>query len=320
MVGLVVGLAVAGAGPGAHPGSAEPPQPSPQPAGDPARASGSDAWAAWVERHAHTIAIRTALPRSHAACRALVAPGLTCADVDRDGLTDAWEDAVLGALVPSVELAAAEPGLDEPGVGLAAVGRVVGVDGDRTRVFIMLGYPRDHGRCGWTAHRGDSERVALELVRPAVPRGAGDLILDGAYTAAHEGEILDRGRLVQGEELQQLAFPPDPGTGRPRWRVYASARKHATYGSVAWCEAALRLPCLEEDCGAPGGGPGPLVVVPRVINAGEPDAPRVTELSAIGFPGEQAWVDQPFCGGLGRARRCASAVVDKLTVDPFAGP
>ncbi|HHO50034.1 MAG TPA: hypothetical protein ENK18_03980 [Deltaproteobacteria bacterium] len=138
------------------------------------------------------------------------------------------------------------------------------------------------------------------------------------YTAAHEGELTDAGRTVAADGLWQLSFPLDPATGQPRWRIYASDGKHATYGTKAWCEGASSVPCVEEDCGFEGGDPGVFARIPPVANAGEPDAPRLTELSRLGFPGEEAWVDQPFCGGQGRSWSCASPVVDKLTDDPFA--
>ena len=47
-------------------------------------------------------------------------------------------------------------------------------------------------------------------------------------------------------------------------------------------------------------------------------APLTSFLTAIGFPGDDAWAMQDFCGGLG-GTGCSSAVRDKLLVDPF-GP
>ena len=58
-------------------------------------------------------------------------------------------------------------------------------------------------------------------------------------------------------------------------------------------------------------------LLPPVINAGEPDAPRWTSLTAIGFAGEDAWLDQEFCGGQGTTGPCSSSVLSKLVEDPF---
>ena len=52
------------------------------------------------------------------------------------------------------------------------------------------------------------------------------------------------------------------------------------------------------------------------VNAGEESAPRVSDLSSLGFPGDDAWAAQDFCGGLGGSG-CSAAVRDKLLADPF---
>ncbi|MCB9751059.1 MAG: hypothetical protein H6713_13805 [Myxococcales bacterium] len=57
-------------------------------------------------------------------------------------------------------------------------------------------------------------------------------------------------------------------------------------------------------------------LLPASHNAGEQRSPRLTALDELGFPGEDAWADQPFCGGLG-GRTCASSVREKLLLDPF---
>jgi hypothetical protein len=45
----------------------------------------------------------------------------------------------------------------------------------------------------------------------------------------------------------------------------------------------------------------------------------VSDLGPVGFPGDDAWADRRFCGGLG-GEECSSSVREKLVVDPFAEP
>ncbi len=254
------------------------------------------------------------LPRELAACQRV--PGAPCEDVDLDGLTDAWEDLALALLHPLRRLDEDESLVDDADAVLADVGRVAPA-GDRVRLFIMLGYSRDYGSCGgFTGHNGDSERVALDL-RPDPERGPGGAVVVRAYTAAHEGTTSDHGRVFDEGALTELVFTVDPDTADPRWVVFPSADKHATYASVPICEGISVIPCFDEDCG-PDGVPDPAVYerLPEIANAGEEAAPRLTDLSAIGFPGDDAWAEQDFCGGLG-GTGCSSPVREKLLVDPF---
>ncbi len=234
----------------------------------------------------------------------------TCEDVDQDGLNDAWEDLALQVFRPELILDEAEPGMDDPDLVLAQVGRVAPVGSDRVRVLLMLGWSEDYGRCGVSAHHGDSERVALDVLLDGERA-----VVVGAYTAAHEGTALDHGQLVQGAGLLDLSTSEEP-----RWQVWPSEGKHATYPSVQSCEEVSIVPCIDEDC-APDGVDDPerYVILPDVWNAGEEAAPRLTGLSELGFPGDEAWLDQPFCGGGDRSAECSSAVREKLLDDPFEG-
>ena len=239
-----------------------------------------------------------------------------CEDLDLDGLTDAWEAIVLDRFRPAVRFDEAEPLVNDPSAVLADVGRVALADdgSGAVRVYIMIGYSEDYGRCGISAHPGDSERVAIDLELT----GPGDADALGFYTAAHEGTITDSGRVFQDGDLALLTFVDDPTTLEPRWMVWSSDGKHATYGSAQLCEDAQWAPCIEEDCEADGVDPIAYTRVPDIWNAGEEYAPFLTELSSVGFPGEEAWADQEFCGGLSPGVfGCASAVREKLLVDPF---
>lgn len=256
------------------------------------------------------------LPMTLAACRQLDALDVPCADVDRDGLTDAWEDLALDLLRPLRRLDEAESLVDDPAAVLADVGRVAPV-GERVRLYVMLGYSKDYGSCGGiTGHNGDSERVALDL-QPDPTHGPGGVVVVGAYTAAHEGTANDHGQLFLGPDLAQLVFAADPVTADPRWVVFPSADKHATYASIPICEGISPIPCIDEDCGPDDvDDPAAYDRLPASANAGEEAAPRLGDLDSLGFPGDHAWADQDFCGGLG-GTGCSSPVREKLLVDPF---
>ncbi len=263
------------------------------------------------------LALTANLPAAVAACAALPARDPPCDDLDQDGLVDLWEDLVLERLRPLRRMDEEEQLLGDPEGVVADVGRVAPV-GDRTRLFVMLGYSKDYGSCGgFTFHNGDSERVALDLA--AYPEGGpGGVVVSAAYTAAHEGTVSDHGALYSGADLDTLVVDADPNTGEPRWVVFPSADKHATYATVAICEGISFIPCFDEDC-APDGvdDPAAFDLLPaKWGNAGEEAAPRLTDLSGLGFPGDDAWKDQDFCGGLGGSP-CSSAVREKLLVDPF---
>lgn len=260
-----------------------------------------------------SIALATNLPLQIDVCLGLPVAGLSCADDDVDGLVDAWEDVVLDRLRPLVILDEDEELVGAADFAVGLVGRVAPV-GDRIHVFMMLGYAEDFGSCGFTAHHGDSERVALRLA----PHGdtPGGVVVEAAYTAAHEGTENDHGRLFVGPDLAELTFGADPVLQEPRWAVFASANKHATYGSLAICEGVSNTPCLDEDCGPDGVDPADYALLFPFVNAGEESAPLATDLSMLGFPGDDAWAAQDFCGGLG-GDGCSSPVRDKLLADPF---
>lgn len=248
----------------------------------------------------------------HDASTCIPTPGLDCTDGDQDGLLDAFEQLVLKRFLPVLRFDEDEGLFTDTDAVLAAVGRVEPLSTDplSLRVYIMLGYSRDYGSCGFTAHNGDSERVVLELEA----RDAG-LSMIRAYTAAHEGTATDHGSLIDTDALDTLVF--EEHSGVMRWIVFPSANKHATYPSIDVCEGISPLPCIDEDC-APDNvsNPADFDRLLPVYNAGEDNARLLDALDAVGFPGDSAWANQPFCGGLGGSG-CSSAVREKLLVDPF---
>lgn len=292
--------------------------------GDDASASSSDDTSAPPFEHEHhtlltddgRLALHSNLPPAVGDCLALPFADPPCDDLDADDLVDAWEDVALDRLRPLRRFDEAESALGDATAVFADVGRVARAADGSLRLMVMLGYSYDYGSCGFTAHNGDSERVALGLV-PLPTEGDGGVAVDRAYTAAHEGTATDHGRTFVGDELAQLVLTPDPATGQPRWVVFPSADKHATYATVDICEGISPIPCFDEDCGPDGvADPAAFDVLPGSWNAGELEAPRLTDLAPAGYPGDDAWADQDFCGGLGGSG-CSSSVRSKLLVDPF---
>jgi hypothetical protein len=259
------------------------------------------------------LALSCNLPPAVDDCAAI--EGAPCDDADGDGLADAWEDAVLERLRPLRRFDEGESFQDDAAAVAADVGRVAAA-ADGYRVFVMLGYHLDYGSCGVSGHNGDSERVALAL-EPYPDGDVGGVAVVQAYTAAHENTTNDHSRVFAGADLDLLVFAVDARFGEPRWVVFSSRDKHATYGNLDICETISMVPCLDEDCGADGvDDPAAFDLLPVAVNAGEEAMPRVTDLADVGFPGDDAWAMQDFCGGLGGSG-CSAPVRDKLLVDPF---
>jgi hypothetical protein len=267
----------------------------------------------------HRLIFRTGVPHE-------CAGGDPCHDDDRDGLDDVWEGLVLQRLTPQVRMDPEDQLLVDDDAAFLAIGRVTPAPGRRVRVFVVLAYSHDYGRCGSGGHAGDTERVVMDLA-PHPRAGKGAWIVDRVYTAAHEGVDGDASRRFEGAELRELEYVRSLDSGEPHWLVYSTRDKHATHVSSLRCERAATALCLEEDC-APG-EPGAIVagpsgppraddLLPRAINAGEPDAPLIRALGPFGFPGEDAWAPRPFCGGLDLGGRCADSPGAKMTLDPFA--
>jgi hypothetical protein len=234
-------------------------------------------------------------------------------DVDRDGLSDTWEDAVLATVRPILLLHAGDGMFRDPDAVLALVGRVAPV-GDDILVTITIAYSLDYGRCDGDRHPGDSERVAIQLARDPM-RPDRVVTPNRWYTAAHEYTSYDRKQSGWFAELG----PPGPDAGRdpatgdlPLWAVYVARDKHASYVSLEAC-AGNRVACLDDVC-ADWSTVVPLALVPW--NAGEPGAPRLDALDEVGFSGECVWCGSKFCGGR-KTTGCASPLIDKLLPDPF---
>jgi hypothetical protein len=251
----------------------------------------------------------------------------SCTDADGDGLVDAWEALILERLHPAVTFDEDEPLLGKDDA-FAALGRVYARDATHVTAIVLLVYAKDYGAPNWlcfgaSAHAGDVERDALDLEL----QGKGDVIVRNAFTTGHEGTEDDQSRVWKSAELSKLETIEDEKTKEPRWRVYASQSKHATYASKEHCEN-VRLAkfthrfCVNEDC-APDRvrDSARYTRVPAISNAGEPGKPIVDDLAPLGFKGERAWSDAKFCGGLTvdaeAKKECPPSIKSKLLLDPF---
>lgn len=255
-----------------------------------------------------------------------------CKDDDRDGLNDEWEDAVLAKMTPLVTFDEDEPLMKSDNRdAFAAIGRVFASPESRDRVVVsvVLLYARDYGAANPVCfnahdHAGDAERAAIELEIT----GGGSAVSRAAYTTGHEGTEDDQTTIVRDGEQKRLE---DVGG---RWRVYSSQKKHATYMTKEHCESArfhkwTHQFCASEDC-APDkmsdDDKARFTRLPKVLNVGEPDAPRREndDLSGLGFSGVRAWSEERFCGGVtglsdeDRAK-CPDGLETKLRKNPFAG-
>jgi len=225
--------------------------------------------------------------------------GAGCTDADGDGLVDAWEESALERMRPFVTFDEGEPMIANKQDVLASIGRVAPFGQNHVVVNIVLLYTRDYGAqnpiCfSASEHPGDVEHVAIDLEIT----GKGTAIVRTLFTTGHEGTEDDQSRRWKGADFRTLKFPTDPATSEPRWQVFASRSKHATYATKQQCESAsfksfLHDFCLDETC-APDD-----VSHPSVSRASRrsrtPERPRIissTISRTIGFAGEHVWGDQ----------------------------
>jgi hypothetical protein len=260
-----------------------------------------------------------------------------CKDADHDGLVDAWEAAVLDRLRPAVTFDEDEPLIKDGSAAFAMLGRVFPGAAGHVVVNILLLYTSDYGAQNpvcfhKSKHAGDVERVALELELDESKGSAGGARVIAAFTTGHEGTEDDQSRVWKGDELgKTLKYINDGATHEPRWQVFPSQNKHATYATIEQCQAVHLKQwthdfCIDEDC-APDRvrDAARFTRVPAIINAGEPGAPLSDDLAPLGFPSERAWSDDKFCGSLGATldaeakKECPPSVKSKLLKNPFAG-
>jgi hypothetical protein len=189
-------------------------------------------------------------------------------DLDRDGLPDQLEQALLERFTPTLLLARGEcdsapasfvPFMKEPLVR-AKDGTLYGqafmspTSDDRVSIelrFFHL-WSRDCGRLG---HDLDAEHVSAIVSAPHMDSPPSDWRAELWYAAAHQGSACDASSGAQAVRVDAEMRGP---------RVFVSRGKHASYFDRGQCKWG---------CGGDQCGDDRVIVPTAVINIGEADAP-----------------------------------------------
>lgn len=191
----------------------------------------------------------------------LAAPGgLAAQDLDRDGLDDEFEQALLERFVPSFYVSAGEcdglpaslaPGTDHPIVvdrNGTIHGRAFPLSAGGVELQYFHLWARDCGRAG---HALDAEHVSALIERQADGTWAARLW----YAAAHEDTICDQSSGARASTLKAVTAGPP---------VFISRGKHASYLARGHCT---------RGCGGDACPLGQRLTVAALLNIGEPGAP-----------------------------------------------
>lgn len=202
-----------------------------------------------------------------ALCLAAAAP-TSAQDLDRDGLSDQFEQALLERFAPTLLLARGEcdgapasfvPGRPDPfvqakdGTLYGQAFRIDELDG-RARIelhFFHL-WSRDCGRLG---HDLDAEHVSAIVSASRADAPPAMWMADAWYAAAHEGSACDASSGAQARVIDAEANGP---------RVFVSKGKHASYFDRGQC----KWGCGGDEC-----ADDVVLASKRVVNIGEAAAP-----------------------------------------------
>jgi hypothetical protein len=221
----------------------------------------------------------SAVPALVFACLLWAVPA-AAQDIDRDGLPDQLEQALLERFAPTLVLSAGEcdgqpaamkPWSEQPQV-IERDGTVYGHAALRStrpdRVEIELKFFHLWGRdCGRPSHALDIERVSALVHAPRLDAPASEWQAAYWYAAAHEGTVCDASSGAAAEALRATSVGP---------YVYVSRGKHASYLNRGHCKWG---------CGSDLCDPGPPSPRGAVVNLGERDAP----LNGAAWLGSRRW-------------------------------
>jgi len=228
-------------------------------------------------------------------------------DGDGDGLDDAFEAALAEAYLPFLSLDPAD-GCPRGGI----VFRVHPHPDDASKIHIVYDhlFERD---CGLTAHAGDNEAFGA-TIDPSVPAPAGILAL---RAVGHQATLCEKTSTCGScDGLSPCATAQKNGAAFPV--VFSSKDKHASYVEKNTCNPILA--CLDTCTLAPQSD------APPMVNAGEPGAPLVTDLTTQGFIHEaNGWTEQALFhvdpwnpdANFGGAGNIADDLVDPAFVSPI---
>lgn len=198
---------------------------------------------------------------------AIAAPAAS-QDLDRDGVADLLEQALLEKFAPTLLLVKGEcddlpasfaPNVLSPRV-VARDGTLYGqafrIPSADDRVLVELHFFHLWARdCGRRGHDLDAEHVSAIVSAAGLDAPAYAWIADVWYAAAHEGSVCDASSGARASVIGAEAFGP---------RVFVSSGKHASYLAPGQCKSG----CGGDECG------DDRVVAPsRIINIGERGAP-----------------------------------------------
>lgn len=228
-------------------------------------------------------------------------------DADGDGIPDAEELVLAARYFPYLSLAPADAC---PRHGVLFRLTPHPVDASKLALRYVVLYEKD---CGALGHPGDNEAFGA-LVDPQLPPPKGLLAL---RAVSHQGTLCERttscGSLAGCDPCATAARG---GIEVPV--VFASLNKHGGYVAKSTCD--LNLLC---DLGGCTLNPQPSAA--PLVNAGEPGAPLVTDLTAQGFiTAQHGWTDaalahyDPWGGAtFGEAGKVSEDLVDPaFLLDP----
>ena len=229
-----------------------------------------------------------------------VSVGAPTVDADRDGLDDALEGALARAYLPFL---AQHPEDECPRSGLVFRARPHPEDARLVAVTYSFVYELD---CGLNGHAGDNEGFGI-AIDPSVPPPAG---LVSMTAVGHQGTACERTTTCGVCD----GLPACEVEGRAV--LFASRNKHAGSVSRTWgCGVGS---CLDE-CALPV-----LPADPPMVNAGEPGAPLLGDLTREGFiTAARGWRDaslfhaDPWSDDVfGRAGVIGGDLLDEVFVAP----
>ena len=171
-------------------------------------------------------------------------------------------------------------------------------------------------------HRGDVERVVFELIVEDNSSGS-RVRIDAVYTAAHEDTPFDVSATYREASLESLEYSTDPITLQPRWIIYASAGKHASYATHARCVGGSTFVCARESCATRDES---LELLFPIVNVGEPTQTSYQWWNDVDpLPWwasfDAIWGGDDFCGGdqiRNDKTGCTQSIRNKLVSDPLS--